>query len=140
MPNKKKKVVHPVYERLGVIGIGKLLPFIPIAGNKNGLKKKKYFGKQVKLTSHRYKVYALNGTKCVNCKLTGTFFALEKSISQRTDKFHFNLYAINKKKEEVMITIDHITPKAKGGSEALSNKQPMCFNCNNKKGDKIESK
>jgi 5-methylcytosine-specific restriction endonuclease McrA len=137
---KKKKVIRPVYERLGVVGLDEILPFIPIAGNKNGLKKKKYFNKHVKLTSHRYKVYALNGTECVSCELTGTFFALEKSVSQHTDKFHFNLYAINKKSEEVMITIDHITPRAKGGSEALSNKQPMCFNCNNKKGDKFETK
>jgi len=138
--SKKKIVVSPVYERLGIVKIDEVLDYVPRAGNKKGLKKKKYFDKMVKLTSYRYKVFALSGIKCIKCGLTGTFFALERSVSQHTNKFHFNLYGKDKKGKEYMITIDHIVPKAKGGSEALSNKQPMCFKCNNKKGDSLESK
>ncbi len=34
--------------------------------------------------------------------------------------------------------IDHIIPKSKGGNKHLNNLQPMCCNCNLKKGNKIE--
>ena len=133
---KKKKVSQPVYERKGIIKIEEVLDFVPIKNNLNGLKEKEYFGIMVRLTSPRYEVYAEKGTKCIKCSLEGVFFALEKSLSQTTKKFHFNLYAINLHEEEVMITVDHNIPKIKGGLDTIENKQPMCFICNNKKGDK----
>lgn len=36
--------------------------------------------------------------------------------------------------------IDHEYPKAKGGSDRLSNKRPICCNCNREKSDSTSSK
>lgn len=137
MQKKKKVKVQPVYRRLGTVGIDEVLDFVPLEKDSSLSGRKEFFGENVKLTSHRYKTYATKGTICAQCGLKGTFFALEQSIAQKTKKYHFNLYAINRRGEEVMMTVDHIIPKAKGGPDTLDNKQCMCFNCNNKKGDKL---
>src|SRR5690606_36731004 len=39
---------------------------------------------------------------------------------------------------EVM-TVDHIIPRAEGGCNEFSNLQPMCYECNNEKGDKTNA-
>ncbi len=133
---KKKKVFHRVYERLGVVKVGEVVDFLPTKNNKKSTKKD-FFGESVRLTSHRYRVYKKKGTICAQCDLEGTFFALEKSLAQTTKKYHFNLYGVDNHGQEIMITVDHIIPRAKGGLDTIDNKQPMCFICNNKKGDKL---
>lgn len=37
-----------------------------------------------------------------------------------------------------LLTIDHITPLSKGGTNTASNLQILCKDCNNKKGNKID--
>jgi 5-methylcytosine-specific restriction endonuclease McrA len=90
------------------------------------------------LNSWRIRCYAVKGVKCANCGLEGSFFALERSKHQDTGKFHLNLYAVRDGKE-TMITVDHIFPKSKGGSNHISNLRPLCAPCNLRKGDKVES-
>jgi len=34
------------------------------------------------------------------------------------------------------MTVDHLTPKSRGGSNAMSNLVPCCFMCNNTKANK----
>lgn len=91
----------------------------------------------VPMGSHRYELFATKGIKCVECGIEGSYFALEKDATDDTSKFHFNLYGKNEYGDEVMITKDHILPKSKGGENRLSNYQPMCYKCNQKKADKI---
>jgi len=87
--------------------------------------------------SQRYELFASKGIKCVGCGIEGSYFALEKDISDSTSRFHLNLYGKDENGEEVMITKDHILPKSKGGENKLSNYQPMCYKCNQEKADKI---
>jgi len=134
---KKKIIVKPVYVRLGTVKIDEVLDFVPIGKNSKLPSKKDFFKKSIKLTSHRYKVYATKGIQCAHCGIIGLYFALEQSAAQKTNKYHFNLYAVDQQGNEVMLTVDHIIPKAKGGSDTLDNKQCLCFKCNNKKGDKL---
>jgi len=49
-------------------------------------------------------------------------------------KFHLNAYGINSYGHECMMTIDHIRPKAHGGSNRERNLTTLCSNCNGKKG------
>jgi hypothetical protein len=44
---------------------------------------------------------------------------------------HWDLYT----DDLVPLTVDHIIPRSLGGPDEMSNYQPMCFPCNNKKGN-----
>ena len=56
----------------------------------------------------RKKIYERDGNKCVNCK-----------------------------RSDIVLTIDHIIPISKRGTNDESNLQTMCVSCNTKKGNKI---
>lgn len=51
---------------------------------------------------------------------------------------HLDLYAFDDLGEMVMITIDHIKPKSKGGPNHISNYAPLCKICNEIKSDYFE--
>lgn len=101
----------------------------------------------VMLTSERIRTFS-KGLSCVECGITGTFFTAQESYGQKFGPRgipHFNLFAINEKGEEVLMTSDHIIPKSrpellpKGMHiDSLNNRQPMCETCNTKKGYMVE--
>lgn len=93
----------------------------------------------VAMGSHRYQTFVLKGTKCAKCGVEGKFFALECHTANNSEKFHFNLYGIDKHGEEIMITKDHIIPRSKGGKNVLSNYQPLCIKCNQQKANHVNS-
>lgn len=96
-----------------------------------------YDGDLMKMASDRYKCFVNSGTKCVTCGIEGTHFAKER---YKTDNvYHFNLYALNRRGKEVLMTKDHIFPKSKGGKDEVANYQTMCAPCNEEKGNKIIS-
>jgi len=128
------KISHsPHYERKFITLIENVLPFITEEKTV-----KIYSGHVVNMGSQRYQTFKKSGTKCVKCGLEGKFFALEKATLQKTNKYHFNLYGIDKDGNEVMITKDHIIPKCKEGKDYIDNYQTMCLKCNELKKDNYE--
>jgi len=99
-------------------------------------------GQKIKMFSDRYKVFK-NSCTCVECGIEGAFFALERSFQPNQEanphyRYHMNLYAIkiddDGEEVEVLMTKDHIVPRAKGGKDNISNYQTMCTTCNQEKG------
>ncbi|MDJ0735247.1 MAG: HNH endonuclease [Nostocaceae cyanobacterium] len=63
--------------------------------------------------------------------------AVRKYVFQR-DKYQCQ--SCGKTDLETNLSIDHIIPLSRGGSNDISNLQTLCFNCNQKKTDKIDSR
>jgi len=93
-------------------------------------------GDLIKMNSQRYELFKHKGVVCVECGMKGTYFAKERNPQCPT--YHFNLYGVNAKGEEVMMTKDHIIPRSKGGANHFSNYQPMCADCNQAKGSELK--
>jgi hypothetical protein len=82
-----------------------------------------------KFTRHkRLKVFHHKGLKCINCEREGEYLIAAKDNG---GNIHIDLYT----KDFVLMTIDHIKPKSKGGSYDIENLNPMCTYCNSKKSD-----
>lgn len=93
-------------------------------------------GDIIKGNSQRYQTFFKKGIKCVCCGIEGKYFAKEKHFSDKS--YHLNLYAIDEKGNEVLMTKDHILPKSKGGKDEIDNYQTMCIRCNEAKGNNLE--
>ncbi len=78
----------------------------------------------------RLQTFYHKGVKCVSCGVEGSF--LVTSIDKGGNK-HVDLVT----KDLLLMNVDHIIPKSKKGSNALSNLQPMCCKCNTIKGSKL---
>lgn len=77
----------------------------------------------------RLGTFAKHGLDCGCCGIVGT------RLVKRKDKgggVHVDLYTDN----WVLMTVDHVIPKAKGGPDTFDNKQPLCTDCNFLKGCK----
>ena len=103
-----------------------------------------HIGKPRKRVWHEGKVYVLRlgGERmkllgrtqvCACCGLKGRYFWLEHSGCMPP---HLNMYAQRKNGKEVLMTMDHILPRAKGGKTEEKNLQLLCKRCNGLKRDK----
>jgi 5-methylcytosine-specific restriction endonuclease McrA len=125
--DKLKEKVEKV--RLGEYRPDEVLPFITKDDTRRDyeLDGKTY---SVRMNSHRYFIFRENRA-CVACGIVGDLMILEQHPHDKNP--HFNLYAIDGNKL-VLMTKDHIQPKAYGGEDIHSNYQTMCIVCNNLKG------
>lgn len=92
-------------------------------------------GAEVNIGMLNLRLFKSSGTDCVHCNLKGEYFRVEKMGfgSSIFNEWHLNLYGINARNEEVLLTKDHIIPRSKGGTDDLRNLQPMCEVCNKRK-------
>lgn len=121
--------------RLATFQLSDILPYVG-----EGVLPMTYGGITFKLTSHRLRTFAQNH-KCVVCGRVGVILALEQdhaTFIHLPHKAHLNLYAIDADGTWVLMTKDHIIPKAHGGQNVMTNYQTMCLPCNNRKGSNLE--
>lgn len=149
----KYKKISEAYKSIGTFKPEEVLPFVVLGKTLSKLRKKhikpgsnewkvvcqrEYNGHMVNMSSLRYRVFVSKGLECTRCGIKGQFFSLERAKKDETDKYHFNLYAIDEEGNPILMTKDHIIPKSKGGGNGLENLQTMCVRCNNKKADNTE--
>ena len=140
--NKPKIINSQKYERKEGYNPEEILPFLPNPENypKNyNLKKikREYDGDLIKMGSDRYYTFA-KSLECEFCSIKGDRFYKERSMGKngqpQNGGFHFNLYAINKNGEEVIMTKDHVVARARGGKDNIDNYVTCCKICNEEKG------
>lgn len=123
-------------KRFKIYSIEEVLPFVSynkIEGQKHV--EKEYDGLKVKMDSDRYITFAKKGIRCAICGIEGKYFALEQHYkNNNSDRWHFNLYALDLNGNEILMTKDHIIPKSNKGKNHIDNYQTMCTICNVKKG------
>lgn len=52
-------------------------------------------------------------------------------------EYNYTCPICHKKEPEIQLTIDHVIPLINGGTNYISNIQPLCLSCNCKKGTKL---
>lgn len=101
---------------------------------RKGIKRMEIGGLNVSI--RRMECFAVYGTGCVSClRHKGNVILVEEWPN---GQIHVDLYQKNPDGTKVLMNIDHVIPKSKGGKNDITNYQPMCQPCNSKKGNKID--
>lgn len=77
-------------------------------------------------THRRLRVFAQKGLKCTYCEKVGIYLIK----CEFRGAIHVDVYT----EEFELMTVDHIWPKSKGGSDKIENLTPACNRCNTEKG------
>lgn len=86
----------------------------------------------------RYESLYKHGLICAKCGLKASFAAIEKNTDSK-NKFHINIYGTRKEDgKHILLTKDHIYPRAMGGLDIMENYQTLCSSCNGKKNNKTD--
>lgn len=101
---------------------------------RSGQKRMDIYGLNVSI--RRMQCFAVKGTACVRCGLEGNAIMIDRWPNKQ---IHVDFFHVNAEGSRILMNIDHILPKSKGGANELDNYQPMCQPCNTKKGDTLES-
>jgi len=141
LPNFNKYVItlpaHVIFERLSEMG--------PYAGPKrkrkwrwkNGKTIFEINGQAAYVKYHKELEIFQRNPQCQRCHRLGTQFLVFSRFpsQQHRDSSHLNLQFVTG--DFYLMTIDHIVPKAHGGSNDSNNLQTMCWRCNCDKGDSL---
>jgi len=65
----------------------------------------------------------------------GCYTAIEWQLLK--EQYGHRCLMCGKNEDEITLTADHVIPLSKGGSNDISNLQPLCLSCNSKKGTKV---
>ena len=104
--------------------------------------------RQLGINNHHYK-HGLSNTKEYKNQLQYNNRAKRKeAIGQFTieewqllkEQYNFTCHMCNKSEPEIKLTVDHIIPLTKNGTNFISNIQPLCKSCNSRKSNKIISR
>ena len=88
----------------------------------------------------RFSVFIAKGLRCANCGVEATqavqrvILHKQHPLKNQIKESHIDFFTDDLR----MMTVDHIIPKSKGGSNHMNNKQPLCHVCNGAKGDSIQ--
>jgi hypothetical protein len=108
-----------------------ILPLVVRRSKRNPDSKVVFDGDPVEMGSDRLRTFARYGLRCARCGIEGRKFFKERRSEENT--FQFNLYAEDAEGQEILMVKDSIFPKSVGTSDDLSNWQPMCAPCKQRK-------
>lgn len=94
-------------------------------------------GETINMNSQSYTLFKSKGVKCKHCGIEGKFCGIEKHKKYR--EYKIKVYALTQNNTEILMTVDHIIPLSRGGTDTLENLQPLCEICNRSKGNYLES-
>jgi len=94
-------------------------------------------GYVVNTSTRTLKVFKYKGCKCARCRKVANIARVERELS--SGRLCLKLYRKLPNGHLDFFNKDHIRPRSRGGSNHLSNLQPMCFECNKIKGAKYDN-
>lgn len=96
------------------------------------------FGSKITTNSKRLLLLKNKSRECSCCGAKLSHFHIEQQRGEVNGVFVLSPYATTSDGKEVLLTWDHIIPKAIGGTDHTDNSQIMCMKCNNEKGSSID--
>ena len=120
---------HIRKEKFSIECIERLLDKESYPASKNVKRRIEIGNESVRYYNPNYHMFFQKGYSCVKCGLTGQFFALESSGSDKL-AFSLCLYAINPDGDEVLMVGSKIDIGLEKTKKRYCDIQPMCFDCN----------